>query len=322
MIVPEFWAEEKATISHDGKQLTIKRFGWSNESESDALINAKQRVNEAASRIRAGEKIRKVDHKVPYNGAEGLPIREEVVERHDDIVISRNSYGALCLNTPDVLFTDIDVEEASGAYSVALFVFFIAAAAAAGWKYDSLPVFVVGAIAAVILSPLLGRLVADNFGRRSDPYDKARLSIQAFSDKNPDWHLRLYRTPMGFRVLVMHKTFDPNGEEALQFMRALNSDPIYVRMCQNQSCFRARVSPKPWRVGMDHIRPRPGIWPVKEEWMQQRARWVETYDNASIGYAACAFEVQLGGTRADRKCERVRGLHDKFSRSDAGIDIA
>jgi hypothetical protein len=41
-------------------------------------------------------------------GVEGVPIREQIVQRDGDVIITRNSYGALCLNSPDVLFADID----------------------------------------------------------------------------------------------------------------------------------------------------------------------------------------------------------------------
>ena len=111
MIVPEFWAEAKERVVIDGKSRTFKRFGWSDVNESDALENAQERVHEAANLARKGESVRLTDHKVAYNGAEGLPIREEIIERHGDSVITRNSYGALCLNTPDVLFADVDVPE-------------------------------------------------------------------------------------------------------------------------------------------------------------------------------------------------------------------
>jgi hypothetical protein len=40
---------------------------------------------------------------MPYNGAAGVPIREEIVGRHGETVITRNSYGARCLNMPNVL---------------------------------------------------------------------------------------------------------------------------------------------------------------------------------------------------------------------------
>ena len=41
--------------------------------------------------------------RMPYNGAAGVPIREEIVGRHGETVITRNSYGARCLNMPNVL---------------------------------------------------------------------------------------------------------------------------------------------------------------------------------------------------------------------------
>lgn len=282
MIVPQFWAEAKAKTHHKGGQLTIKRFGWSDESEADAEANARRRVSEAIGRIQSGEKIRKVDHKVPYNGAEGLPIREEVIDRHDDTIISRNSYGALCLNTPDVLFADVDIKPRG------------------------------------FLSVVLGL-----FGRASaDPFAAAKEVVSAWSQANPNWHLRLYRTPKGYRILVMHDTFDPRSDEALSFMRQIKSDPIYVRMCQNQNCFRARVSPKPWRIGVEHIRPRPGVWPIKPAKMAGRREWVRNYDAAASAFASCRFEETLGSRSVNRQCEKVRRLHDRYCKSDGNLELA
>jgi len=122
MIVPEYWAEAEERVRVDGRQRTLKRFGWSDVSEQDARENARERVREAAARARAGESVRTADQKVAYNGADGLPIREQIIERHGDSVITRNSYGALCLNTPNVLFADIDVP-VSRHTSVAIAVF-------------------------------------------------------------------------------------------------------------------------------------------------------------------------------------------------------
>ena len=79
MIVPEYWAEaSEKFVSEDG-QRTIRRFGWSNESESAAAEHAKKRVAEALEQLRAGESVLVREPKVPYNGADGLPIREEVI---------------------------------------------------------------------------------------------------------------------------------------------------------------------------------------------------------------------------------------------------
>src|SRR5262245_59552279 len=112
MIVPQFWAEGRIQDQIAGRQVTVRRFGWSDDSQADAQASADQRAREAFSRIAAGEPIARREPKRPYNGASGVPIREEIVDRHGDCVITRNSYGALCLNTPDVLFADIDFDDA------------------------------------------------------------------------------------------------------------------------------------------------------------------------------------------------------------------
>jgi hypothetical protein len=101
MIVPDHWAEARKQHRASGKQITVRRYGWSATSEADALANAEARVDEALRRIVAGEKLDKREPKVPYNGAAGVPIREEVLARHGEQVITRNAYGAHCLNSPN-----------------------------------------------------------------------------------------------------------------------------------------------------------------------------------------------------------------------------
>lgn len=282
MIVPEYWSEAKTRTTYNGKQRTVMRFGWSDTSENDAHKNARRRVEEAIARLQAGESVRARDHKVAYNGAEGLPIREEIVERHGESVITRNSYGALCLNTPDVVFADIDVEAPGLLRSM--------------WLLVS--------------------------GGERDPFVAARARVEKFVADNPGWLLRLYRTPKGFRVLVMHDTFDPTDEPAFEFMQKLGSDPLYMRMCRNQKCFRARISPKPWRIGVEHIKPRPGIWPVKKEKMNVRRDWIRRYEQQASRYSSCRYEASLGKGRPIRKCEAVQSVHDRYCKVDRGLDIA
>ena len=95
----------KATKS---KQITISRFGWSDISQQDAHNVALKRIEEAFEQINEGKDVIRKELRVAYNGSDGVPIREEVVAKYDDVIITRNPYGSLCLNTPDVLFADID----------------------------------------------------------------------------------------------------------------------------------------------------------------------------------------------------------------------
>ena len=42
--------------------------------------------------------------------------------------------------------------------------------------------------------------------------------VDWFLEKHPDWHLRIYRTPAGLRLLAMHQTFGPDEEVAAVFL--------------------------------------------------------------------------------------------------------
>lgn len=124
--------------------------------------------------------------------------------------------------------------------------------------------------------------------------------IERFIAGHPTWHLRLYRTPVGFRVLALHRVFDPHEAEGSEFFSAIDADPSYVRMCLNQRCFRARLSPKPWRIGIErHIKPQPGVWPISPERLPERYRWVEDYERKARDYAACRYVASLGSSQTD-----------------------
>lgn len=109
MIVPVHWAEARAQRREASRQVTVRRFGWSDESHAEAQAHAETRAADALERIWSGDKnVLRREPKIAYNGAHGVPIREEIIARQGDAVVTRNGYGAHCLNTPGVLFADID----------------------------------------------------------------------------------------------------------------------------------------------------------------------------------------------------------------------
>lgn len=325
MIVPEYWAQARIQRRVQERQVTVRRFGWSDVSEADAQRHADERAGEAMARIESGEKVKRRESKVPYNGADGLPIREEIVARHNEVIITRNSYGALCLNTPDVLFADVDfVREPGARIYLVSFALVLLAALATGLYIQSWRIFFPVAIGACILAPLLAAAIHKLIEKvTGGPESRAKKRIARFSDQNPDWRLRVYRTPAGYRVLAMHRLFDPNGEDTLEFLHALHSDPIYIRMCRNQRCFRARLSPKPWRIGIEsHMKPRPGVWPIKPERIPERREWIAHYEEAARGYAACRFEKSVGNGTTDSRVEYVQSLHDEYCGASSDLPIA
>lgn len=333
MIVPSFWAEARAQYRRKGKQITVRRFGWSDASQDDAQHNAQRRVDAALARAVAGEPLPRRERKVPYNGGDGLPIREEVVDRVGETVITRNAYGARCINTPNVLFVDIDFNDGPGKRTVWGSALFLLAAgavmlylmAAAGKSPGSLlAAAVIGVLLTLVLSfPIANRAHRLAVQARGGPEAVARANILRFMGTRPDWLVHLYRTPAGLRLLATHRLFDPLEAEVAECFRALAADPVYAAMCLNQHCFRARVSAKPWRIGIgDHIRPRPGTWPVSPERLPERRAWLERYDHAAAGFAACRFIESLGKGASVPAAQAVRQLHDELCRAHAKLPIA
>ena len=323
MIVPKFWAEGRIQQQVQGRQVTIRRFGWSNQSPADAQALADVRAREALAQLIAGRPVHRRDLKRAYNGSEGVPIREEIISRHGETAITRNSYGALCLNTPNVLFADIDFESGpSGRLILTVCGILLAAATLVGWQWDWRV-----ALAAGLLALLVGFAIAEGIERlriatSGGPEESARQRLARFLESHPEWYVRLYRTPAGLRVLVLHQTFDPSDPRVTECFQALGTDPIYVRMCQRQHCFRARVSPKPWRIGISqHMKPRPGVWPIDPVRMPERRAWIEAYERAAEGYASCQFIVALGSGRVDPAAAEVQRVHDELSKATRSLPM-
>lgn len=325
MIVPQYWAEARHRERIGGKQTTIRRFGWSDDSPEAAQSHAEERLREALEQHRAGTLRSRRDAKVAYNGADGLPIREEILARHGDTIITRNSYGAQCLNTPNVLFLDIDYPEPHPVLPcLATLVLF---AAMGGIVYGLVNQYwLIAGISAVVLAFNFLALELIRRGlnrsvRKQEPKNRERIA--AFLDSRPEWRLRVYRTPNGFRLLAMHRTFEPRSQEVAEVFRELRVDPVYAIMCHNQNCFRARVSPKPWRMGMEErFRPRPGVWPVKPEWLPGRTAWVARYEELAKGFSACRFEEELGTGSVHPAAAAVRDLHDRLANATTDLPMA
>jgi hypothetical protein len=325
MIVPQFWAESRIQERFPDKQITVRRFGWSDVSLDEAQAHADSRAKEAFDRVVAGETLRRREPRVPYNGAEGVPIREEIVSRHGDTIITRNSYGALCLNTPDVAFADVDEAAAwpvRGCCAVSIIM--VAAAGVVWWQTGRWQTGVLLIALALLSGPFVtAALHKMLIALRGGLPVMARRRIDRFVNAHPEWRLRLYRTPSGFRILVLHRTFDPRSVEIAEFFAATATDPRYAAMCRAQNCFRARVSPKPWRIGIVHaLRPRRAAWPVKPEYLPEREAWIREYTAAAESFASCHFIAEFGQGDVDESVREVQVLHDELCRAESDLPVA
>jgi hypothetical protein len=318
MIIPQFWATGRLQDKVSGDQITLYRFGWSNTSQADAQANADTRVADAMRRAIAGEKLVRRNPKTAYNGADGAPIREEIISHYGDCIITRNAYGARCLNSPNALFADVDFPQPSApTYGAAIFIALAFIALVAGWVTKSALLSIVLLLVALIAAGYVNRFIKHRTKPETNEAEvKAREKIVRFVSLNPGWNVRVYKTPAGLRALATHELFNPNDPAVSAFFKAIGTDRLYARMCAKQQCFRARLSPKPWRIGIsDHLAARTDQWPISPEQAPLRDAWIVRYEAKATGYASCRLMESIGSGIVHPQLSDLVDLHDKLSQA-------
>jgi len=98
-------------------------------------------------------------------------------------------------------------------------------------------------------------------------------------------------------------------------VNALDADPLYYHLCRKQNCYRARLTPKPHRIGMKWLNQSR---PVDEAKSREREAWVAGYRSVAEGHAACSFIEAIGEIRSSATID----LHDRWSGALTGRSIA
>ena len=132
--------------------------------------------------------------------------------------------------------------------------------------------------------------------------------------------IRLYETCNGLRGIVTSSRFDPTDSVALDLMTYLGADPLYVKLCRLQNTFRARLTPKHWRIGLEE-RPleQPSVTPLQTAQMQ---RWLERYRARSQQYATARLIAACGSNHSDELVHQVVTLHDTRCKVSSGLPLA
>ncbi|MCX7015492.1 MAG: hypothetical protein NTW86_23560, partial [Candidatus Sumerlaeota bacterium] len=201
-------------------------------------------------------------------------------EKGEEIaVVTRNRYGALVLNSARVLFADVDFPQRKPA----------------GF-WDS----------------LLLSLSAERKRRQLQSLESETIeAVRRWRQRNPSRTLRIYRTPAGLRIALTNQLYDPASADTLQVLRDLGSDPLYIKLSQTQACFRARLTPKPWRCGCS-LPPNQYPWENAEAERLYRA-WESDYANRSSGFRACKLVESLGDGEMAEEASAVLEIHDSVA---------
>lgn len=268
MNFPQFWAR--------GRSGDFFAWRWSSKSQDDAQALANQAAQQLAQRFRDGNPPTDGGHYYPNR-----PCREQILQEHKSntgelsAVVTRNSYGCLVLNTARVMFVDIDLPSQE---------------------------------------PKKLGFFQRLFGKPVPPpppienHDSALAKVEAWTRANSDWGWRIYRTRAGLRLLATQGLIDADSATAMDVFEALGADPLYRKLCQNQKCFRARLTPKPWRCGIVNKPPR---WPWLEEKYEKRfEKWESQYRSFSSEWATCELIRQIGHPTVHPEVDVIIKLHD------------
>jgi hypothetical protein len=281
MRIPKYWRRREGNVQHpDGRELHLFAWGWSESNVADAEARAEERFESLQQRVRQG-----LDLPKGY-GYGSRPVREQILQEitgsqgEPEAVLTRNAYGSVVLNAARAMFIDVDAPPESG-------------------------------------GGLLGKLFGRGSSKGTDAaLDQVRTALIS-ANIGP---VRLYRTAGGLRLLVTGRPYTPASSDAERLMRVVGADPAFIQLCKVQDSFRARLTPKPWRVG----RPAPpGRFP-REDGVQQTAfdDWLRKYERACESKATCRFIETFGGDYVDPPLAPLLRLHDEETKATTDLPLA
>jgi hypothetical protein len=289
MKLARYWSRESAeTTREDGSRVRVAARGWSNQSIEEARRLGRDLANRLARALASND----FEGKRYLYGERPLP--EPILREFGNgganpaAIVTRNSYGALVLNTRDLMFVDIDRDDET-------------AGGASG---------LLSSIKSLFREPEL---------IPAQPPSKVVGEIQRVAEGSR-LSARVYKTAAGYRAIITNANYQPGAAQSEALLKQFGSDPLYIRLCKMQESFRARLSPKPWRCGQ----PEPPVSfpftsPQQEAQFQE---WERKYSSAAGRYSTCRFVTTIGGGRTDPAFEELIHYHDQETRANSSLPLA
>jgi hypothetical protein len=285
MKLARFWTRERGEATGaDGNRISAVARGWSNESIQAAQAVAREIARRVAARLASGDTQ---SHRYPY-GDRPLPepVLREFTDRNGvNAAVTRNAYGALVLNTRDLMFVDIDRAEEPGAGS--------------------------GLVSG--LRSLFGKPTAAKAADPTVTYVQEVAQTHGLA-------ARVYKTAAGYRVLIPNQRFEAGSAGSEQLMTQFGADPLYIRLCGMQQSFRARLSPKPWRCGMSAPPVQFPFLTAEEE--SAFKAWEAKYNSSAAAFATCRYITSTEGAAGDSTAEELIRYHDQETKAVSGLPLA
>lgn len=153
--------------------------------------------------------------------------------------------------------------------------------------------------------------LCNRFGRRARDKQYFLDAMRAFQTAHPQFVLQVYETRAGLRFMVVNCEIRPDGAEVDLLFKELPVDRLYTRLCRSQLCFRARLTPKPWRIGL----PRPSArFPFSTPLKQRSFNfWLAQYVAKSRNACAARRLERFGDGVVPAAVQTVLDIHDRYA---------
>lgn len=271
MRLARYWSKAtREARAADGRAYRLTCWRGSWDSLAQAQQRAQAAIQDWFDKLQRGEPLGQYEYQDKF-------LREQLLEAihdsDDNLIgaITRNRYGALVLNASNVLFADIDAD----------------------------------------ISPVsLWDRIAAWFGQPKKDKAYRLQQIQQVIRQRPELALVIYETYAGYRVVATAGLFSPRDSIVQQLFKELQCDELYVRMCLAQDCFRARLSAKPWRIGV----PRPPVgFPRDADQEQVFERWLQDYEQRARDTGVCRTVGAVWSNSSPPTIATILRVHDRYS---------
>lgn len=244
MRVFKYWKKETQSLNILGTLQPSSSYGGSNLSLEDAS-------NEAFRKLKKAQDI--INGIAQKDGSYETDIIEEIIDEIDsNNIVTRNRYGALVLNSDNLMF--IDVDDYPKTYNI------------------------------------LGIIFGKKKTKKENILAGIEKTITKFGHENLGF--RIYETFKGYRIIVTGKKFNAQSKESADLMNAFYADRLYQMLCKKQNCYRARLTPKPYRM---KFKAHKVIFPNRTDIQEgEHKSWVERYNEESNKYSSCHFIKSYG----------------------------
>jgi hypothetical protein len=277
MKISKYWYKDQFAIDNEYYNY-INCWAGSNISEADAKAKAQAKVQDWTQRLQTGEEIGDYEYQI---GEIREELIEEVFNEEQRLIaaITRNRYGALILNTDELLIADVDISEKTFIETFK------------SW-----------------------------FGKKIDKRTQCLQQIKACYQNHQKLNFIIYETYAGFRIIITGYRYTADAPETHALFAELNADKMYVKLCRIQECFRARLTPKPWRC--QAARPQQRFPRLSSEHQAAFSQWLRNYEVLSEKYAVCYKIEQLGKNYISATDDKILALHDAYVLKPGKLPLA